>query len=314
MQSVLLLVLLLVAGTAYAAVPPVVATGELCTYNATQFHTLNTTCFPVSYNDTATYNYCRARRSSTDVPCVIAACTAYVAFRNRRTATDTVPYRTFLVLRARFELYNDNEFDTTANRIAQVVSKFMIDNQPSSYSPITPAPRSLGTATPLYSVATYAAGTSMQTTPREFARQFIAFYWNYIGNTRPELAPTSREAIARYSVVTPTRCPSAEVTALPWLQGNNVTVSALFNLAFQLMIFNSPTATVTNATWPAYCNLRIASTPSFCAAFASGYYGNNSMFDFDMLPSPYRDVNSVITAYNEEYPNCGAARGCFGYT
>lgn len=300
---------------AVTPVPAVLATGVMCTYAASRFETLNATCFPAGFNETTTLAYCRARRNVSDVPCVIAACTAYVTDEVEQTVGDANPLRAMSFLRYRFELYNTNRSDIGTVRVAHVVQQFMIENRPEAITPlILPPPQPLETASANFSVAQVGVA-NFRIASRELARQYVAFYWNFMGNTRSELASSvNLSPVARHSVVTPARCPYPAVADLPWLQGNHVTVSALYNLAFQMIILNpSATNDTTAEGWPAYCAVRMASAPSFCNAFPS-YYAYESLRNYTMVPSPYRDLTSVLTAYNEEYADCGPARGCFGYT
>lgn len=294
-----------------ATIPPmpaVVPTGDLCTYPAARFETLNTTCFPTAFNDTATYDYCRARRNASDVACVIAACTSYVAQVYPLSTTNSTPYRSLLVLDYRLDLFNPDVWDLGPVRIAQVLQQFVLDNRPDAIVPdIVPAPRPLG-ANGLFSVADVGL-VSFRRDGRELARQFMVFYWNYLANQRRELSTTNHDLVVRNSVVTATRCPFANVASIPWLQSNNVTVRELFAIGFYMMSMPNYVP-FTEEEWTSFCSPRMSAF--YCALFPS-YYTIESVTNFTVVPSPYRDLTSVFTAYNEEYVNCGPARGCFGY-
>lgn len=297
---------------AIISIPPILATGELCTYPAARFETLNATCFPTAFNDTATFNYCRARRNATDVSCVIAACTTYMAQVYPRSTTNATYIRSMMVTRSRLELYTIGDvWDLGPVRIAQALRQFVIDNRPDALTPrILPIPRSMSTTNGAYPVDQTGL-ISFRSPAREFARQFMVFYWNYLSNQRPEMTPTNRDALVLNTVVTPSRCPNAGVASIPWLQGNNVTVRQLYSASSHLLVQSA--AFFTSANWLASCSNAVADFPQFCALFSS-YYSIDSLNDATTKPSPFVDLTNVLTAYNDEFADCGPARGCFGYT
>jgi hypothetical protein len=292
---------------------PIVPAGLLCTYPPEDFVALNATCFPALFNATATFDYCRARRNTTDSGCVIAACTALLALAS---APPAVPSRTFYLFNGLVEVSSTGLYDNGTVRIAHVIQQIMVDNYPDAVAPLLmPAPRPLLPEKVRFG-SPDVGNKDMRVLAREFIRQYFAFSFNYRAQTKNDFAPPALQpAIANasaHSVWTPSRCPDASIRAIPWLYYDNVTVVRMHNIALIMLIYNASNPAYAPAGWVATCRA-LTAVPVFCNSFPN-YYSFASLTNYSVLPSPYRDITTMLTAYNEEYAGCAVSRGCLGYS
>lgn len=288
---------------------PVYPAGVMCTFPVERFEAvLNASCLPPALNDSATYTYCVNRRATNDSSCVIAACTVYIAYAGSLGRSFDLAYTSSDKLR----LVNTNASDLGSVRVAHMLRQLMIDNRPDSDG--GPPPQPLDYVGGLTFYTTDVGVLSFQVSSRTLARELAAFKWNYASLVSSTLNPAPN-AVVNLTVVsatwiTPTRCPSADVAAIPWLRtsATAINVPALYTLARGLITLN---LTSTEAEWPIAC-LDVAVLPAFCQAFETHYYSFESLTNYSIVPSPYRDVLALMKAFNEEYVDCGVPRGCFG--
>lgn len=280
-------------------------TGILCSYSADRFEVLNASCLPTStYNEAITY--CRTRRNVTDVSCIIAACGSLMT-------TTMATGRYIHVVEPRTYIINPNLTDVTPVRIVHALRQFIIENRPDLDG--GPLPRPIDDPLPRYYNTTEVGVNSFQVSARNFAREGAAFIHNFWYGILSSMMPLDnytfiRNAYELYSVFTPSRCPDPEVANIAWLQGNDINLRALQRIGVKMMVLE----VVGISEWPMVCNFLLSTDTYFCAAFESGYYAYESLTNYSMLPSPFRDITAMYRANNNEWPDCGAPVGCFGYT
>lgn len=293
-----------------ASAPPVLAAtapwaaGKLCTFPAARFETTNASCYPEVYNDPVNLTYCINRRLTNASDCIIAMCTQYLSIITSQGRTLDLTFSTSDKLR----LVNANTSDLGSVRLVDVLQQFMIQNRPTTDGSSPPQP--LDYVGPRTYYTTDVDVLNFTVSARSFARELFAFKWNYnsltTGTLNPVGGPGADFSAFITSVVTPSTCPVAEVAAIPWIQGNTFSVVSLSNMARGLVALNM---TYTKAEWDIAC-LDVTFSGPFCKAF-QGYYSFESLTNYSIVPSPFRDVTAILKAFNEEYTDCGQPRGCF---
>lgn len=284
----------------------------MCTVTSTQLESFNASCLPAAFNDTATRAICTNRRNSTDVPCVVAACTTFLSFN----MTFPSPLRLFQAVPLKVHMTNTNTSDLGSVRLVHVLRQFMIENRPDANG--YPVSRPLNIVGQRDFSTDDVGVLDFNTSAGNLMREFITYYWNLRAAIIADMGPPGMNTFLQAAYVnnsfffTPSRCPSADVANIPWLQGNNVPTGLVSSAAFSMMILNLTTDV---ANWATKCKAIIPNLPTFCAAFESGYYRLESLTNYSIVPSPYRDLAAALRVVNEEWTDCdGPARGCVGYT
>jgi hypothetical protein len=204
--------------------------------------------------------------------------------------------------------------------IMSLVARLVTDNEADttfpSYLGITPRPRYLN-QTYTFDDTAYLNGTSFRTGARELARQQITaqinaweldFGWGFLNIDNEELMGETYEAL----VYTPLRCSTLPLNTIPWLSGNDISVSlTVWGLGY-LVGLDMSTSIADPENWAATCAAFIGtSLPEFCAQFP-GYYSYESLRDWSLSPSPWVHATYLFQALNEEYRAGSTPVGCLG--
>lgn len=287
-------------------------TGLLCSITATDLTVVNPAC--QGGCNTVNQTVCQHIRNSTDVTCQITYCYAIPLF-NGSALTPTLV------------IVGDIAFSVAAGTMAYVtltgncsgpvyathqVAQFMQNNLPDSTNPIEPDPRPVPSIVHYYP-ADYGA-ISYQNPARELARQgYVAFLnYNAAGNTiydPPDIQPYVFGNFSKL-VFTPSRCPDAELGAIPYTWTTPITVEMMVRAAATFAGLNVTNSQCDPANWLSTCNTLLGGN-QLCSFFPS-YYSYASLRDFTILPSMWRDLITFSSTYAKEYDKCGVPRGCMG--
>ncbi len=289
-------------------------TGLLCTFPPDVYLTANTSCYPTS---AATMNqtYCQSMRNITDKDCFFAACFSSSVGTSRGSRTFTMS----LIVDRISHIYfvgSDITQDSGPVHVLDLIRQFMADNVPDSTDPVVPAPEPFNFPGNqiIFNAANY--GTDFQVASREFARQAGASVTSRLFNIAFCDSNTSFRdvVIATMSSIVPNartvRCANPELAAIEWLTPE-ITFYRLITIIAQLAGVNVTNSQCDPENWPAECLTRTANDAYYCDLFGS-YYTFESLRDVTILPNPWRDLNTIATAINNEYVQCSAPVGCFG--
>lgn len=195
----------------------------------------------------------------------------------------------------------------------QMIAQFVTNNLPVSEDPIVPVPRPFNES--LTFLPTDLGSLSFQTIAREFARQqaimFLNYFMNYYSTLVPDaLQPDVLAALFNLNY-TPLRCPDANLAAIAWVTVDNaVNPGDAVYTANYMLAFNTTISLLDPENWPSTCTDYFGWT-IFCAQFPD-YYSFESLRNFSIVPSPYADLTTLLTVFNNEYTNCDVPRGCLG--
>jgi hypothetical protein len=303
----------------YLPAPPVVATGVLCTYTAEAFEVIDEDC----YTEPAEINYtlCEYMRDE-DGACVRAHCTFLLS------SGSGIPE--FYI---NGDYWEEDRFSSVAVQnsngdagpvhLITMLQKFVTDNLPDATNPLDPPPEPINVETnELILTPTEYASESFQLPSREFARQMVALTWNkgsLHGTEAHYFSPSDSTLDSKIYfayvnlVMTPARCPNEEFASIGWLANNNI---SWFSFAQQVVRWTSglniSNEQVEPENWPDECLYWVDPDPiGWCDLFPS-YYSYESLRDLSILPNPWLDMTVIITAFNEEFEDCGVPKGCFG--
>ncbi len=295
---------------------PLPLTGLICTFPVEAFETLVDDCIPATVDDVNT-TYCEGIANATDFSCVVSACTVGLLPSDDSVATFRIGFEyendpgrySYVKL-----VNNDTEvFDGGDVKVVHLLHKYIADNAPTCTNPVDPAPQTenQSNGSRAFTVEDYEADTSFGTLSVEFGRQMAVLAFNREYNfayltgaayydTEETLVVTSRAA----------RCDNPALAAIPWMN-ETTDMRSLRDTAIWMLGLNVTADQTLEENWPDECMYWTEYTP-FCEQFTTGYYSIESLRDPDLLPSPIADLVTVITAYNNEYTDCGVPRGCFG--
>ncbi len=296
--------------------PPVPATGLMCTYTAADFGTVDPLCL-VNYS-LINVTECQEIRNATDQDCARTKCYPLVA--NFLPAGET-----FTTVGVNYPYEPENySFVTLVGSddgpvyLMEMTAQFLTDNIPDSTSPIVPPPQPMDTLASFSFTQADFGVISFQIPSREFAREMLTATWtvNGLSNLTAlapfELADPVLETFTTL-VYTPLRCRDPELLAIPWVQDATIKVYDAFYGAIWVFGLNVTAPQADPENWGGVDGACIYWTawPAFCSQFPD-YYTYESLRDFTILPSPWRDLTTFLRVWNEEYRNCGEPVGCMG--
>lgn len=289
---------------------PLPATGLLFTFDADSYATVNAACLPT--NATVDVAYCQTIRNATDLACIRAACTAYVS----NEITDNVYfagltfYYTAPIDVGRWTtgaLLNPTPDDLGPVPLVYLIQKFMADNPVTVPQPLVAADNaSVLFLTP----AEYASG-SFAVSSGDLGRQVLLAAQNELMNRKLCANETDVIFTLNRLVVTSRtpRCNDSALAAIPWMDETTRFFDIYANLVW-ISGLNTSAPQADPANWPAEC-LYWTSYPTFCDLFPD-YYSFESLRNYSIVPSPWRDYTTVLAAFNREYLNGAPPIGCFG--
>ncbi len=206
-------------------------------------------------------------------------------------------------------------YDPGPIRMLDLIVQFMLDNAPDSLNPVMPAPEPFNFPGGIKMFQGSDYGGDFRVASRDFARQSIAmdtaitFADSFNNTVQLGIDVAASYATIRVNART-ARCGNPELAAIGWLT-TNVSLGDVQRISYFLKTINVTNAQTEPANWPAECLYWANDAVFYCDLFES-YYSYASLRNTSILPNPWRDLNTIATAFNYEYVNCGAPTGCFG--
>jgi hypothetical protein len=196
--------------------------------------------------------------------------------------------------------------------VTHQVSQFMQNNLPDSTNPIEPDPRPVPSIVHYYP-ADYGS-ISYQNPARELVRQGYVAFLNIESAGDGNFAPSDIQPYVYGNFTrlkfTPSRCPDAELAAIPYTWTTAITVSGMLTATATFAGLNVTDSQCDPGNWLSTCNTLLGGN-QLCSFFPS-YYSYASLRNFSILPSMWRDLITFSTTYAKEYDKCGVPRGCMG--
>jgi hypothetical protein len=299
--------------------PPIAPAGLFRTYEADDFETINIACYPTPSTNFNTTLCESIRDSDSDGVCIRSGCAGLIAVDGflyiGEYDGDEENYASIV-------LYSDyDEIDGGISRISELIQKFMLDNAPLSIDPVTPAPRPYNnTGELMLRSYDYINNVSFAVAAGELARQLLATIFNVgmtVGPTSVDFQPSDDAVLAaaiagNYTnlVMTPARCPDADFAAITWLAGNDINWASFYTqVARWIAGVKTSSAQADPENWPDWCPYWFGE--EYCTLFPDPY-SYESLRNFSITPSPYRDFTTIATTFNKEFRDPAAPRGCFG--
>jgi len=289
--------------------PYPVPSGLYCSFPPAEFATLAPDCGPdppSAINET----YCAMSRQQSDFACVRAACAQLIYFNSSGDTLLRIGFvdPTYIYIDITNEAVPG---DGGPIRMENLMKKYMADNADGAPGPFD--------ETVTYNVASYEAETTFANAAGELGRQYAAWSVGYVMSWREDMATPAEWALLAYDlfayykfvVMTPQYCDDEALQEITWLADTNTSAFEVVYVANAMLSVNQSDTDTEPDTWvDSGCMTRIA-VGWFCALFPD-YYAAESIRNVSLIPSPWADLTTAMTALNNEYLNCGTPVGCTG--